>query len=299
MASRHISSFLGKSWPDRYQTAQFYLRRGLAKLPYLPVPLRLKISATKEIRLWWSEFVPFFNEHRGFLDYWADDENDLRFLWKILEPGMVFMDIGAYKGIYSLVAGKKLRRSGLVIAFEPSPREYRRLCMNLRLNRMSSTRAEMLALGATAKQTTFFQVSSGDTARNGLRAPAISDPVTKISVEAISLDQYVARHPMERLDVIKIDVEGGEIDVLAGAAGVLAKFRPILICEVLDAATMVWGYDARQIISTLQNLDYDWFEFTADGSTMPHEIQIEYPHVKNYLAVPREKRGLPELRSLG
>jgi hypothetical protein len=62
---------------------------------------------------------------------------------------------------------------------------------------------------------------------------------------------------------------------------------------------MVWGYDARQIISTLQNLDYDWFEFTADGSTMPHEIQIEYPHVKNYLAVPREKRGLPELRSLG
>jgi FkbM family methyltransferase len=299
MVSRHINSFLMKSWPQRYRTAQFYFRRGLAKLPYLPVPLRLKISATEEIRLWWSQFVPFFDEHRGFLHYWADDENDLRFLWKILEPGMVFMDIGAYKGIYSLVAGKKLRRDGMVIAFEPSPREYRRLCMNLRLNRMSSARAEMLALGSTTKQTTFFQVSSGDTARNGLRAPATSDPVTKISVDAISLDEYVARHPLKRLDVIKIDVEGGEIDVLGGAVGVLAEFRPILICEVLDATTNVWGYNARQIISTLQNLGYHWFEFAEDGSTVPHEIQNEYPRVKNYLAVPREKCGLAALRGLG
>lgn len=298
MASRHISNFLMKSWPQRYRTMQFYLRRGLSKLPFLPVPVRLKVSPTEEIRLWWSQLVPYFDEHRGFLDYWADDEGELRFLWKSLEPGMVFIDIGAYKGIYSMVAAKKLRGNGTIIAFEPSPREYRRLCLNLRLNRMAIVRPEMLALGAATTQTEFFQVASGDTSRNGLRPPASSDPVAKISVAAVSLDDYVARHHLQRLDVIKLDLEGGELDFLRGAAAVLAEFRPILICEVLDAATKVWAYDASRIISTLQDLGYAWFEFREDGSTVPHPLQSEYPRVRNYLAVPREKCGLQALRSL-
>jgi FkbM family methyltransferase len=299
MASRHINSFLMKSWPQRYRTAQFCFRQGLAKLPYLPVPVRLRISPAEQIEFWWSRVIPFFDENRGFFDYWADDVGDLRFLWRILEPGMVFMDIGAYQGIYSLVAGNKLQQDGTIIAFEPSPREYRRLRMHLCLNGLSGARAEQIALGATAKPTTFFQVITGDTARNGLRPPACSDPVAKISVNLISLDDYVTRRQLTRLDIIKLDVEGGEMDVLRGAAGVLAKFRPLLICEVLDATTQVWGYNARQIISTLQDEGYDWFEFTEDGSAVPHAIQDEYPRVKNYLAVPKEKCGSPAQRSVG
>jgi FkbM family methyltransferase len=291
MASRHINSFLTKSWPQRYRTARFYFRQGLAKLPYLPVPVRLKITPAKQIEFWWSRVSPFFDANRGFFDYWADDVGDLRFLWKILEPGMVFMDIGAYQGIYSLVAGNKLRQGGTIIAFEPSPRDYRRLRMHLRLNGLSSARAENLALSATAARTTFFQVTSGDTTRNGMRAPASSDAVAEISVEAISLDQYVTRHQLTRLDIIKLDVEGGEMDVLRGAVNTVATFRPILICEVLDATTHVWGYNACEIISTLQDQGYDWFEFTEDGSTVPHQMQREYPRVKNYLAVPHEKCG--------
>jgi len=289
MASRHIGSFLTKSWRQRCRAAQFYFRKGLAKLPFLPVPVRLQISGDKEIKLWWSQLVPFLPEDGGYFDYWATDAGDLRFLWRILQPGMVFIDIGAYHGIYSLVAGKKLGRAGTIISFEPSPREYRRLRMHLRLNRSTSARAEMLALGATTTRTAFFQVASGDTARNGLRAPAISDPINEIAVQETTLDEYLARQPIARVDIIKLDVEGGEMDVLRGATRVFQKFRPILICEVLDAATQVWGYDARRIISSLQELGYDWFEFMDDGSAVPHVMQNEYPQVKNYLAVPREK----------
>jgi FkbM family methyltransferase len=298
MTTSHIQNFLQKSWSERYETAQFYLRQGLAKLPYLPVPVRLKISPVEEVEMWWSHVVPFFDGSRGFFDYWANDAGDLRFLWKFLEPGMVFIDIGAYRGIYSLVAGKKLRGRGMVIAFEPSPREHHRLRIHLRLNRLSSSRAEMLALGATTTRVPFFQVASGDTARNGLRPPASVDPVTQIAVDTISLDEYAARHQLQRLDIIKLDVEGGELDVLRGAAHVLAKFRPILICEVLDAAAMVWGHDARQIVLALQDQGYKWFEFNEDGSTVPHAIQTEYPQVKNFLAVPLEKCGLRGLGNL-
>ena len=293
-----MQNFLQKSWPQRVETMQFYFRQGLSKVPYLPVPVRLKVSPSREIGFWWSQIVPYFDSNRGFFDYWGEDVGDLRFLWKALDPGMVFMDLGAYQGIYSVVAGKKLQGARNIFAFEPSPREFRRLRLHLRWNRLSTTRAEMLALGARKSKTAFFQVKSGDTTRNGLRAPDSSDTVTEIPVNIISLDEYVREQNIQRVDVIKLDVEGGEIDVLRGAAKVFGEMRPLLICEVLDATTHAWGYDASEIIRAVRNYDYDWFDFNSDGSLEPHAERQSYPRVKNYLAVPREKRELVMQRSV-
>ena len=298
MTSSHMQNFLQKSWPQRVETMQFYLRQGLSKVPYLPVPVRLQVSPSQKIGFWWSQIVPYFDSNRGFFDYWGEDVGDLRFLWKVLDPGMVFMDLGAYQGIYSVVAGKKLQGTGNIFAFEPSPREFRRLRLHLRWNRLSTARAEMLALGAGKSKTTFFQVKSGDTTRNGLRAPDSSDTVTEIPVNIISLDEYVREQNIQRVDVIKLDVEGGEIDVLRGAAKVFGEMRPLLICEVLDATTHAWGYDASEIIRAVRNYDYDWFDFNFDGSLEPHAERQSYPRVKNYLAVPREKRELVMQRSV-
>jgi hypothetical protein len=150
----------------------------------------------------------------------------------------------------------------------------------------------MFALGASKSQTTFFQVKSGDTTRNGLRAPDSRDAVTEIPVNIISLDEYVREKNIKRVDVIKLDVEGGEIDVLRGGANVFRDLRPLLICEVLDATTLAWGYDACQIIQAVQDFGYEWFDLNSDGSLEPHAERLSYPRVKNYLAVPREKREL-------
>jgi hypothetical protein len=54
----------------------------------------------------------------------------------------------------------------------------------------------------------------------------------------------------------------------------------------------VWGYPAREIVSLLSAAEYLWFECRTDGSLIPHEIREEYPVVKNYVAVPREKLPL-------
>lgn len=291
MATRHIHSSLGKSWDERLASVRFHLRRGLSKLPYVPVPLRLEISSEEEIDLWWSYVAPFFDPARGFFEYWGKDVGDLRFLWKFLGPGMVFFDIGAYHGIYSLVAAKRLGATGRIFAFEPSPRELRRLRLHFRWNGIRAARVEPYAVGAVAGEGRFFQVLSGDTTRNGLRPPASSDSVAPISVKTIPLDSYISEFSLERVDLVKMDVEGGEIEALRGATRMLSDLRPVLICEVLDAATQPWGYDAREIILALRRHDYAWFDFQPDGTVIPHEIQDCYPQVRNYLAVPREKCG--------
>ena len=131
----------------------------------------MKMSEDDEIQFWWSYIVPYFSTTRGFFDYWGHDLGDLRFLWKNLTPGMVFLDIGAYHGIYSIVAAKKLGANGTVVAFEPSPDEYRRLRLHMRLNGLSFVRTEPLALGSASSTRTFFRVTSGDTTRGGASTP--------------------------------------------------------------------------------------------------------------------------------
>lgn len=289
MASSHFGSFLAKSWPERYRTAQFYFRQGLARFPYLPVPVRLEVLSGETIEFWWSHLVPYHDYARGFLDYWGHDAGDLRFLWRVLRKGMTFIDIGANRGVYSVVAANKLGSSGTVIAFEPSPREHHRLWLHFRWNGMANARAERLALGAASGPFTFFEVASGDTSRNGFRPPTSGDPLNEITVESTTLDLYAKQHNLSRIDVIKLDVEGGERDVLCGASGTIASFRPIFICEVLDSATDPWGYPARDIVAALEGRDYRWFDVNPDGSLTPHAIQREYPAIENYVAIPVEK----------
>jgi FkbM family methyltransferase len=243
----------------------------------------------EEIQIWWSYVVPFFEPSRGFFDYWGHDLADLRYLWRILRPGMVFLDIGAHHGLYSLVAAKRLGADSTVIAFEPSQNEFRRLRLHLRLNGMRSVRAESIALGATSSNQKFFQIISGDSTRGGLRPPASSDRVSETSVETARLDDCLARFALDRVDLVKLDVEGAELEVLQGASMVLTKFRPIFICEVLDATTQVWGYNAREIVLMFQRFDFQIFEAQLDGSIVPHEVKDHYPEIRNYLAVPKER----------
>ncbi|HTQ61001.1 MAG TPA: FkbM family methyltransferase, partial [Candidatus Solibacter sp.] len=157
------------------------------------------------------------------------------------------------------------------------------------MNRMNWVRAEALAIGAVTSRQEFFQVVDGDSSRGGLKPPASSDRVQATSVESIRLDDYVSRAALKRLDIVKLDVEGAELDVLAGAPNVLEKFRPLFICEVLDAATHAWKYEAREIVLKFQSYGFNWFEFRPDGSIAPHQIRERYPDVRNYLAVPSER----------
>jgi FkbM family methyltransferase len=289
MASRHIESFFRKSWNEKFTTVQFFVRKNLAKVPFVPVPVRMRISDRQEIRFWWSYISPFSDPNRGIFDYWGHDLADLRFLWNHLEPGMVFLDIGAHHGIYSIVAAKRLGRNGTIVAFEPSLPEYRRLRLHIRMNQIRAVRAESTAIGATTSTRKFFRVVGGDSTRGGLQPPASHDRVAETSVESVRLDDFVSRFPLDRIDMVKLDVEGGELEVLQGASNVLTKLRPTFICEVLDAATQAWGYEARQIILKFKSFDFKWFEFRPDGSVVSHDVKDRYPDVRNYLAVPRER----------
>lgn len=229
---------------------------------------------------------------RTLWEYWGDDRGELRFLWQFLGPGMVFFDIGAYHGIFSLVAAKRLGAQGHIVAFEPSQRERRRFELHMRWNGVDGVRLEPYAVSSSSEPLKFFTVTSGFTTMNSLRRPPVDDPLSEMIVEAVSLDRYLEDRKINRLDLMKIDVEGGEIEAFRGSRHVLQVIRPVVICELLDWVARAWGHAARDIVRFLQEHEYEWFDFRDDGTICRHEARGEYRDAQNYLAVPSEKLSL-------
>ena len=180
----------------------YFVRQSLAEDPVGTGTRADKESETDQGKFWWSYVVPFFDAGRDFFDYWGHDLGDLQYLCGILKPEMVFLDIGAHHGLYSLGAVKRLGSNGTVVAFEPSVREFRRLRLRLRLNCMRSVRTEPIAIGATSCERKFFQVVSGDNTRGGLRPPATSGRVSETSVETALLDGYIGQLGFDRADFV-------------------------------------------------------------------------------------------------
>jgi FkbM family methyltransferase len=227
-------------------------------------------------------------------EYWSSDRSDLQFLWNFLQPGMTFLDVGAYHGIYSVIAARRLGSQGHVTAFEPSARERRRLGLHLQMN-SSHVSVEPYAVTSQAGSFRFFTVASGFTSMNSLVFPPTDNPVRETNVHGICLDEYLASKAIAKVDLIKVDIEGGELDAFRGARHMIEVVRPLIICEVLDWVTRPWGYAAREIVTFLSGLDYQWFDFCDAGTLAVHVERDEYPDVRNYLAVPREKR--PQVES--
>jgi FkbM family methyltransferase len=248
----------------------------------------------EDFRFWWS-YVPIaMSNHpeRPLLDYWGDDCGELRFLWRFLKPGMTLLDVGAHHGVFSLLSARKLAGAGKVIAFEPSPRERKRFELHARLNGIHGICLEPYAVSAAGNTLKFYTVSSGFTTMNSLKKPPVETPVREELVEAVSLDEYLGAQGITRVDVVKMDVEGGELEAFQGSQRMLSEFRPLIICEVLDWVTQPWGYAASRIVRHLREQRYCWFGFRDDGAIFPHAEQREYPETRNYLAVPEEKLSL-------
>jgi FkbM family methyltransferase len=292
MLLERITRFVSKPVAEKRTTLRFLTHKAIAKVPFLPVRARVAMSPADTIHYWWSYVPMSFHAERSLLDYWGDDLEEVRFVWEFLKPGMVFFDIGAHHGFYSLLAAKRVSQRGRIVAFEPSVRERKRFELHMKWNGVEGVCLEPYAVSSATEPLRFYSVDSDFTMMNSLKRPRVEEAVHENIVEAVSLDDYVSKNDIPRIDLIKIDVEGGELEAFRGAERVLQAIRPVIVCEVLDWVTEAWGYAARNKIAFLKERGYDWFDFNADGRLSEHQERDGYPEPRNYLAIPREKVAL-------
>jgi FkbM family methyltransferase len=162
-----------------------------------------------------------------------------------LRPGGTFVDVGAHVGFFSLLGAKLVGGAGRVIAVEPDPGNAESLRRNLELNQYDQVHVEQVALGAEAGTAELYIAE--DSGQHSLLARSGKS----VSVEVRTLDELWTAADMPPLDVIKIDVEGAELDMLRGAKETLRRWPRVVVlmdihprlgvspAEVLDALSEV------------------------------------------------------------
>jgi len=135
-----------------------------------------------------------------------------------VRPGATVLDVGANVGAYTLLFARWVGANGKVVAFEPAPEAAAGLRRHLELNELSSTVDVQQCAVSDSAGTARFACAEA----NGANAIVVGQPGTAaIEVATVTLDAFCSRNRIVP-DVIKIDVEGAELDVLRGARQVLA-----------------------------------------------------------------------------
>lgn len=151
--------------------------------------------------------------------------------------GDVVLDIGAHQGRYSMLASRLVGDGGRVVALEPHPSNFETLTRNLQLNGISNVSPLQLAAHSKSSTMVLFETDSSPWHSMSSQLPIRLGARLrrKIEVTATTIDELVKELDLEKVDWVKIDVEGVEYDVLRGMASVLEKNLPRLVIEVHSA----------------------------------------------------------------
>ena len=193
----------------------------------------------------------------------------INFILRFLKPGMVFWDIGAHIGEFSLLAARAVGEKGEVHAFEPNPENFDLLSFNVQMNRLKNKNIlNPLIVFDTDDELYFeiFQEPSISCVRADSLVPAAT-PTKRIRVPSVRLDDYYFKQG-RRVDLIKIDTEGSELSVLRGMRQLLSlspKEAPVLVFECLPVNYNRFGYNASDLLSFLRGFHYTIQRY-QDGS---------------------------------
>jgi len=211
----------------------------------------------------------------------------LSLLSEFLKLGDVFIDVGANIGLMSIYASKLVGEFGCVIAFEAHPETNKILEYNFKLNKIENYLNQGFALGSSALQTVIYD--NWQINRGGASLVINTKDSKSYPVEVHTLDCAIGSENIAP-KVIKIDVEGFELEVLKGAKETIIKYQPILIIELSSQRDN--NYEINELMDYLDGFGiYNYFKLKGTKERVSKLIQIhsreELPEHDNIICQPK------------
>lgn len=204
----------------------------------------------------------------------------LRAYRRFLREGAVAVDIGANIGAHTLELARLVGKQGRVYAFEPTAYAFMKLLRNLRLNPEVAQQVVaaqcMLTDGKTAIPSEIFSSWPLQTA-DRLHEVHLGRPMSTDGATSAPLDACLFAASVQRVDLIKIDVDGYECVVLRGAVETLRRFRPIVILELAPYTLQERGSDANELAHILEDLSYETRDLHSGRSLSIRELAASLP----------------------
>lgn len=183
----------------------------------------------------------------------AYDSNLLKFFLSHLKPGDIFLDIGANTGSFSLL-GTQMNIN--CVSFEPNPEIIPILKENIHLNGCERVQIEEVALSDHSGECSLCLPPSGESGLACLQESPRFRTRSTTKVILKTLDSY----NFDRINSLKIDVEGAELLVIKGAENTLRRCHPSIMIEFDERNTPAFGYDRNVIVEVLKTFGYDNFQ---------------------------------------
>lgn len=185
----------------------------------------------------------------------------MKFMLEHLGQNSIFIDVGANIGVYSLLAADRIRK-GKIYSFEVDKHALSSFYKNIALNGLSNiVRVEEKLVSNKNGNEYYVEEKQGET--NHIQRVLENHPGRK--VKSISLDRYLDNIHIDKVDIIKIDVEGAEFKVLKGLKNYLKRNKIKIIILEINKKIVEYGSNPYQVISFLKNFGYHGFMFSKRG----------------------------------
>lgn len=243
-----------------------------------------------EWKRWWKYLLLEKSKSTGIKTVIMDWMNDLRlriypgnevfrsiFVKGIYDPNLivvinallpvdgVFIDIGANMGYCSLLMSRVVGEDGKVFAIEPSERDFLRLVDNVSLNKLGNVNVYRVAISDKAGNVKISIAPEERSALNTLGTAFSNKGIEELRTEevgAITLDRFVEQEEIDRIDVIKMDIEGSEFKALKGSRESVERYRPALIVGVNKNSLGASGSSIEEVMKVLKELRYKVYYLT-------------------------------------
>jgi len=247
-------SFLSKLVPNPYQ----YLQGSIRTLHRNGLKMQVDIS-----------------DYIGHYLYFGFKDEDIEKLYALCQEGSNVLDIGTNIGwvAHNLA---RISKSGSVLGFEPDPYNYDRCLENIKLNSLKNLHVYPVGLGA-ANTRVGMEIRTPSNLGGNRIAPAAGNATTR-TVEIKKLDDFEPAKALRQIHLIKIDVEGYELNVLRGAENTIAAHHPIFFIELDDNNLRDQGDSASSLVEFLASRGYTKIVNVRNGEAVSPKSDFKNCH---------------------
>lgn len=185
------------------------------------------------------------------------EKENIQFLKTTIQPGNIIIDIGAHLGLMSAICAQLTGNKGSIYAFEPTPLTFEILKKVIRMNGAQNIiqPVNKAVSNFTGELDFFVDDNDGSNANSLVSRNDKNRNARKTKV--VTLDDFIREKELKKLDLVKIDAEGSELDVLRGAVNSIRSFRPKIILAMHPNLIKNNGQNAGDIYDLIRELNYE------------------------------------------
>lgn len=216
-----------------------------------------------------------------FIEYWTFMDGLYEKDWiikaKELVKGKVLIDVGANIGVYPLSLFKEAK---YIYAFEPEKENFTKLVHNLEINSITNILALRKAIFSSNRRGVKLHISNDD---KGWHSLLINYSGGMQKVDTITLDYFIFKKRINNIGLIKIDVEGAELEVLKGSPKTLKKIHPPILVEFNRPRSELSGHNLIDIYNLIMKNDYLAFKLVNDNLVLLKNSDVPRIYNENIL----------------